>query len=85
MSGDRSTDDDLDPNYKSEETSYASSQFRFSRLRVPMGKYCYGKGRRKIIDAFTNRQGLWILAVVAALSMGTVVLYLIGYLHFNGD
>jgi hypothetical protein len=50
-----------------------------------MGKYCYGKGRRKVIEAFSNCEGLWILAVVAALSMGTLVLYLIGYLHLDGD
>ncbi len=50
-----------------------------------MGKYRYGKGRRKVIEAFTMRRGLWILAVVTALSMGTLVLYTIGYLHFDGD
>ncbi len=50
-----------------------------------MGKYCYGKGRRKVIEAFSNREGLWILAVVTALSIGTLVLYMIGYLHLDGD
>ncbi len=50
-----------------------------------MGKYSYGKGRRKVIEAFTNRHGLWILAVAAALSMGTLVLYMLGYLHLDGD
>jgi hypothetical protein len=50
-----------------------------------MGKYCYGRGRRKVIEAFTRRQGLWILAVATALSMGTLVLYMMGYLHLDGD
>jgi hypothetical protein len=50
-----------------------------------MGKYCYGKGRRKVIKAFTRRHGFWILTVVTALSMGTLVLYMIGYLHLDGD
>ncbi len=50
-----------------------------------MGKYSYRKGRRKVIEAFTNRQGLWILAVVTAFSMGTLVLYMLGYLHLDGD
>lgn len=60
-------------------------QLYLSGLSVPMGKYCYGKGRRKVIEAFSNREGLWILAVVTALSIGTLVLYMIGYLHLDGD
>jgi hypothetical protein len=50
-----------------------------------MGKYCYGKGRRKVIEQFTNRQGLWILAVLSAFLMGTLLLYILGYLYLDGD
>jgi hypothetical protein len=50
-----------------------------------MGKYCCGKGRRRAIEAFTNRQGFWILAMVTAFSMGTLLLYMIGYLCLDGD
>jgi hypothetical protein len=50
-----------------------------------MGKYCYGKGRRKVIEEFTNRQGLSILAVLSALAMGTLLLYILGYLDLDGD
>ncbi len=50
-----------------------------------MGKYCYGKGRRKVIEQFTNRQGLSILAVLSAFLMGTLLLYMLGYLHLDGD
>jgi hypothetical protein len=50
-----------------------------------MGKYCYGKGRRRVIEEFTHWQGLWILAVLSALAMGTLLLYLLGYLHLDGD
>jgi hypothetical protein len=50
-----------------------------------MGKYCYGKGRRRIIESFTKRQGLWVLAMVTALSMGTLLLYILGYLRLDGD
>jgi hypothetical protein len=57
----------------------------FSRLRVPMGKYCYGKGRRKVIEEFTNWQGLWVLAVLSAVATGTLLLYMLGYLHLDGD
>jgi hypothetical protein len=50
-----------------------------------MGKYSYGKGRRKVIEEFTYWQGLWILAVLSALAMGTLLLYVLGYLHLDGD
>ena len=50
-----------------------------------MGKYCYGKGRRRVIEEFTHWQDLWILAVLSALALGTVLLYVLGYLHLDGD
>jgi hypothetical protein len=50
-----------------------------------MGKYCYGKGRRRAIEEFTNRQGLWILVTMSACAMGTLLLYMLGYLHLDGD
>jgi hypothetical protein len=52
---------------------------------VRMGKYSYGKGRRKVIEEFTNRQGLWILAVLSAFAIGTLLLYMLGYLHLDAD
>jgi hypothetical protein len=50
-----------------------------------MGKYCYGKGRRKVTDEFTNWQGVWILAALSAFALGILVLYMLGYLHLDGD
>jgi hypothetical protein len=50
-----------------------------------MGKYCYDKGRRRVIEEFTHWQGLWILAVLSVLAMGTLLLYVLGYLHLDGD
>jgi len=50
-----------------------------------MGKYSYGKGRRKAIGKFTNRQGLWILAMVGAILIGTLLLYMLGYLRIDAD
>jgi hypothetical protein len=50
-----------------------------------MGKYCYGKGKRRTIKEFTNWQGLWVLAVLSALAIGTMLLYILGYLHLDGD
>jgi len=50
-----------------------------------MGNYRYGRGRRKVIVEFTNWQGLWILAVLSAIAIGTMLLYILGYLHLDGD
>jgi hypothetical protein len=49
-----------------------------------MGKYRYGKGRRRIIDGFTNRQGIWILAVLGAFAIAILLLYILGYLRLDG-
>jgi hypothetical protein len=50
-----------------------------------MRKYCYGRGRRKVIEEFTNWQGLWLLAVLSAVAIGILLLYVLGYLHLDGD
>jgi hypothetical protein len=50
-----------------------------------MAKYCYGKGRKRVIEQFTHWQGLWILAVLGTLAMGTLLLYVLGYLRLDGD
>jgi len=50
-----------------------------------MGKYSYGKGRRRVREEFTNRQGRWILAVLSALLIGTLLLYMLFCLHLDGD
>jgi hypothetical protein len=75
----------LEPKTKRRGSVLLVFKLCFSRLRVPMGKYCYGKGRRKVIEEFTNWQGLWILAVLSALAMGTLLRYMLGYLHLDGD
>jgi hypothetical protein len=50
-----------------------------------MGKYCYGKGRRRVVGEFTNWQALWILAVLSAFAVVPILLYILGYLHLDGD
>jgi hypothetical protein len=50
-----------------------------------MGKYCYGKGRKRVVGEFTHWHGLWMLGVLSALAMGTLLLYVLGYLHLDGD
>jgi hypothetical protein len=59
------------------------SQPRSSRLRVPMGKYSYDKGRGKVIEEFTNWQSLWLLAVLSAVAIGTLLLYVLGCKGFD--
>ena len=76
--------DDLKLNAKGVK-GQSPSKLPVFEARVPMGKYCYGKGRRKVIQQFTNRQGFWILAVFSAIAGGTLVLYILGYLHLDGD
>ena len=48
-----------------------------------MGNRSY-RGRRKVVEKFTMRQGLWILTVLGAVAMGTVFLYMLGFLHLDG-
>jgi hypothetical protein len=50
-----------------------------------MGTYCYGKGRSRVIEEFAHWQGLWILAVFSAIALETLLLYVFGYLHLDGD
>jgi hypothetical protein len=51
----------------------------------PMGKYCYCRSRRRVIEEFTHWQGLWILALLSALAIGSLLLYVLGYLHLDVD
>jgi hypothetical protein len=57
----------------------------FLELRAPMGKYSYGKGRRKAVEKFTTWQWVGILAMVTAIFIGIALLYVLGYLHFDAD
>jgi hypothetical protein len=76
--------DDLHETPRRESVPLASTTL-VSRLRVPMRKYCYGRGGRKVIEEFTNWQGLWLLAVLSAVAIGTLLLYVLGYLHLDRD
>jgi hypothetical protein len=54
----------------------------FWRLRGSMGKYSY-KGRRKAVERFTNWHGLGILLVISVILGGLLLLWMLGYLHFD--
>jgi hypothetical protein len=49
-----------------------------------MDKYSY-KGRRKAVERFTNWHGLGILVVISAVLGGLLLLWMLGYLHFDVD
>jgi len=40
-----------------------------------------GRGRRKAVEKFTVRQGLWLLGLVGVILMGLMLLVLFGYLN----
>ena len=54
----------------------------FLRLRGSMGTYSY-KGRRKAVERFTNWHGLGILLVISGILGGLLLLWMLGYLHFD--
>jgi hypothetical protein len=44
-----------------------------------MSKYWpHARGRRKLVEKFRSRQGLWLLGIVAAIMMGIMLLILLG-------
>ena len=47
-----------------------------------MGTYSY-KGRRKAVERFTNWHGLGILLVISGILGGLLLLWMLGYLHFD--
>jgi hypothetical protein len=51
-------------------------------LRGSMSEYSY-KGRRKVVERFTNWHGLGILVVIGGIMGGLLLLWMLGYLHFD--
>jgi hypothetical protein len=45
-----------------------------------MSNYSPARGRRKVVEEFTIREGLWILGILAVILMGILLLLLSGYL-----
>ena len=41
------------------------------------------RGRRKMVEQFTVREGVWILGIVGVILMGIMWLALFGYLNFD--
>ena len=55
----------------------------FLELRAPMGKYSYGKGRRKAVEKFTTWQWLMLVGVIVGILVAFAVLWMQGYLNFD--
>ena len=47
-----------------------------------MSKYYY-KGRKKVVERFTNWRGLGILVAIGTFTGGLMLLWMLGYLHFD--
>jgi hypothetical protein len=51
-----------------------------------MSKYSpHGRGRRKFVEKFGSRQGLWVLGIAGLIMMAMMVLILLGYLNVDMD
>lgn len=50
-----------------------------------MKTYLLGKGRKKIVENFTTWNGIWVLGLISGLMAGSMLLYVLGYLHLDGD
>ena len=52
---------------------------------IPMQNYSPTRGRRKVVETFTIREGFWMLGIVCVIMMGIMLLFLFGYLNVDID
>jgi hypothetical protein len=50
-----------------------------------MRNYSPGRGRKKAVQRFTTRKGLWMVGMIAAALIGMIVLWLLGILKVDVD
>jgi hypothetical protein len=50
-----------------------------------MNNYRLGRGRRKAVEKFTSRKGLWMVGIVSVILMALLLLVLLGYLNADAD
>lgn len=50
-----------------------------------MRSYSQGRGRKKVVKKFTISNGLWMMALVAAVMIAMVMLWLLGFFSFDSD
>ena len=46
-----------------------------------MNNYSPARGRKKVVEKFTIREGFWIVGILAVILMGILLLFLFGYLN----
>jgi hypothetical protein len=52
--------------------------------QTAMSIYSPGRGRRRVVEKFATRQGLWILGILGVITMGVLMLML-AYMNFDMD
>jgi hypothetical protein len=57
---------------------------RFAWSRA-MGIYNPGKGRKRTVKKFTNRDGLWMVLLIAAAMVIMMVLWMVGVFRLDAD
>ena len=50
-----------------------------------MGIYNLGKGRKRAVNKFTNRDGLWMVLLIAAAMVIMMVLWMVGVFRPDAD
>jgi len=50
-----------------------------------MGIYNLGKGRKRAVKKFTNRDGLWMVLLIAAAMVIMMVLWMVGVFRPDAD
>ena len=53
--------------------------------RRAMRSYSPGRGRKKAVKRFSIRNGLWMMALIAAGMIAMVVLWLLGVIRLDAD
>jgi hypothetical protein len=50
-----------------------------------MRNFSPGRGRKKAVQRFTTRKGLWMVGIIAAALIGMILLWLLGIVNFDAD
>jgi len=52
---------------------------------ILMHNHWPSRGRRKTVEQFTVREGIWMLGILGVIMLGIMLLALFGYLNFDMD
>ena len=50
-----------------------------------MRPYATGRGRKKAVKKFTNRDGLWMVGLITAALVTMMLLWVLGIVSFDAD